>query len=468
MMMSGLELSLAAAALLIGLTGTWSPCGFSMVETIGPVGHEGGRRTTIAACATFLPGAVAGGLATFGTLAVLGALLHGAGGRVAYLVAAAVALVAAAGEARGAPIVPQIRRQLPEHWRRVMPMPLASALYGILLGLGFTTFVLTFGVWALAGISLAVGETQVGVLIGAAFGVGRALPIVVLAPAADTRFGARATELMAERPGIYRGFRLGDALALLAAAAALGTSGSATAAQTAIPNGADPSADGPDLVFQRADRSGVLVRDGQEIDLPGTDPAVGGPYVAVIDGSDVVLLDRAGLAEVARIPVAGADALAVSGNWLVYRRREEGRDVLEAQRITDPFDPGAPQRITSAASPNQVGRPSLDDHVVVWATAQRDESRVWKRDLEAGKNKVVTGSRFALLSNPALDGGRLVYVRATERREQLIARSAGKRGGGHPIHRFNGQGYLWSTDLEGGTAYVTVVRDGGIEIVSVR
>jgi hypothetical protein len=465
--MSPLELSLGAAALLIGLTGTWSPCGFSMVETIGPVGHTGGRRTTIAACATFLPGAVFGGMATFGSLAALGGLLHGAGGRAAYITAAAIALVAAAAEARGTPIVPQIRRQLPEHWRRLMPMPLAASLYGVLLGLGFTTFVLSFGVWALAGISLAVGEPGAGLVIGAAFGIGRAVPIVVLAPAAGTRFGARATELMAERPGMYRGARLGDALALLVAAAALGVSGSATAAQTAVPNGADPSADGPDLVFQRGDRSGVLLRDGQEIALPGTDPAVGGQYVAVIQGAEVVLLDRAGLAEVARVPAASADALAVSGDWLVYRRREGGRDVLEAQRITDPLNPGAPQRITSAASPNQVGRPSIDGHLVAWATAQRDESRIWIRDLEDRKNKVVAGSRFALLSNPALDGGRLVYVRATERRDQLIARNAGKGGGGHPIHRFKGQGYLWSTELQGGTAWVTVVREGGIEIVAV-
>ena len=465
--MSGLELSLAAAGLMIGVTGTWSPCGFSMVETIGPVGHTGGRRTTIAACATFLPGAVVGGMATFGSLAAVGGLLHGAGGRAAYLAAAAIALVAVAAEARGTPIVPQIRRQLPEHWRRLMPMPLAAALYGVLLGLAFTTFVLSFGVWALAGISLAVGEPEAGLVIGAAFGIGRAIPIVVLAPAAGTRFGARATELLAERPGIYRGARLADALALLVAAAALGVSGSATAAQTAVPNGADPSADGPDLVFQRADRSGVLLRDGQEIELPGTDPAVGGPYVAVIQGAEAVLLDRAGLAEVARVPAAGADALAVSGEWLVYRRREGGRDVLDAQRITDPLNPGAPQRITSAASPSQVGRPSIDGHLVAWATAQRDESRVWIRDLEDRKNKVVAGSRFALLSNPALDGGRLVYVRATERREQLIARNVGKGGGGHPIHRFKGQGYLWSTELQGGTAWVTVVREGGIEIVSV-
>jgi hypothetical protein len=37
--MSVLELSLAFAAVLIGLTGAWSPCGFSMVETIGLAGE---------------------------------------------------------------------------------------------------------------------------------------------------------------------------------------------------------------------------------------------------------------------------------------------------------------------------------------------------------------------------------------------------------------------------------------------
>jgi hypothetical protein len=116
-MPGALEIALAAAALLIGATGTFSPCGLSVIETIGPTGHTGGRRTTVAACATFLPGAVAGGLLTFGSLAVLGDALHGAGGRASYLAAAAIALAAALLEARGTRIVPQIRRQLPEHWR---------------------------------------------------------------------------------------------------------------------------------------------------------------------------------------------------------------------------------------------------------------------------------------------------------------------------------------------------------------
>ena len=192
-MMSALEIALMVAPLLIGATGTFSPCGLSAIETIGPTGHTGGRRITAAACATFLPGAIAGGVITFGSLARGGGLIHGAGGRAAYAVAAGIALLAAVLEVRGTRIVPQIRRQLPEHWRRVLPMPLAAALYGVLLGLGFTTFVLSFGVWALAGVSLAVGDPSIGLLVGIAFGVGRAIPIVVLAPLAGSATGIRAT-----------------------------------------------------------------------------------------------------------------------------------------------------------------------------------------------------------------------------------------------------------------------------------
>src|SRR5688572_3690235 len=213
------ETAVVCAAVLIGATGTWSPCGFSMIETIGPAGHTGGRWVTPAACATFLPGALAGGVLTFGGLALAGSLLPN--GWLAYAIAGAIAALAAVAEARGARIAPQIRRQLPERWRRVMPMPAAAALYGVLLGLGFTTFVLTFGVWALAGISLALGEPVLGLAIGLGFGVGRAIPIVALAPFAARSFGRKAITLMAERPEIYRAIRFGDAIALVAAATAL-------------------------------------------------------------------------------------------------------------------------------------------------------------------------------------------------------------------------------------------------------
>jgi hypothetical protein len=213
---------LVIAAAVAGVTGAWSPCGFSMVETLAPHGYAGRLRTTLAACATFAAGARAGGVITFGGLSLLGAAL-GAGGPGALAVAAAVALAAAVGEARGARIVPQVRRQVPESWRRRLPVPLAAGLYGVLLGLGFTTFILTFAVWALAGACVAAGDPALGVAVGLAFGAGRLLPVVVLAPPAGTEAGAAAHAAMAERPAILRSLRAVDAVAMAACAVVLVT-----------------------------------------------------------------------------------------------------------------------------------------------------------------------------------------------------------------------------------------------------
>ena len=79
-MLSAAAIALAVAALAAGLTGTWSPCGFSMIDTLGPRGHDGGRRATWTACAMFALGAPVGGVITFGGLSALGALLQGGGG----------------------------------------------------------------------------------------------------------------------------------------------------------------------------------------------------------------------------------------------------------------------------------------------------------------------------------------------------------------------------------------------------
>jgi hypothetical protein len=130
------------------------------------------------------------------------------------------AAAAAAADARGLRTAPQVRRQVPEAWRRVLPVPLAAAGYGVLLGLGFTTFILSFAVWALAGASIALGDPALGVGIGLAFGAGRALPVIVLAPAGPA---TRVCAAMCERPAILRALRRVDAAALLACALALGT-----------------------------------------------------------------------------------------------------------------------------------------------------------------------------------------------------------------------------------------------------
>ena len=205
-----LTAALVLTGFAAGVTGAWSPCGLSMVDTLAPNGHARRLRTSLAACATFALGALAGGALTFGGLALLGAAL-GAGGPAAAGAAAVGAIAAAAAEARGLRIVPQIRRQVPESWRRRLPVALAAAGYGVLLGLGFTTFVLSFAVWALAhgggDRSASAGARE--------------------RREADDRQRAPRTEREAdretERPQILIGLRRIDALALAACAFALGT-----------------------------------------------------------------------------------------------------------------------------------------------------------------------------------------------------------------------------------------------------
>ena len=432
-----------------------------MIETIGPTGHTGGARITLAACAAFLPGALLGGTLTFGALAALGGAVHGSG-RTSYAVAAMIAAAGALLELRGTRIVPQVRRQLPEHWRRLMPMPLAAALYGVLLGLGFTTFVLTFGVWALGAISFVLGRTDLGVVVGLAFGLGRALPVVGLAPLAGHPIGVRITALMAERPLIYRGIRLGDAAVLTVAAVALGSAPGAVAARIEARDAADPSVAPEALVWQSADGSGVLLTDQRRAALPGNQPAVGGPYVALVAGDQIKLLDRHTLGPIASYGAPGADGLAVSGRWLAYRVGRRRGDVINARRITDPLHPGPVKRIVRTGGFAQLSRPSLDHGLLVFSRNSRRSSRLVKRRLGASRNRTLLRSRIAGLFNPSVRGGRLIYVRSTRGRDRLMLRRRAGHGRGRSIDsRRRRRGMIWTTALTHRRAFFTVLRFEG-------
>ena len=242
---------LVVAAFVAGLTGAWSPCGFSMVAVARPQPRRRAWPRRCAACAAFVAGRAA-------SAARSRSACSRRSGRCS---AAATPRSRRARRSPAPPrsprppgvrIAPQIRRQVPEHWRRVLPLPVAAASYGVLLGLGFTTFVLTFAVPALAGVSLAVGDP-----------VARpaARPRVrrsaarcrssLLAPFADRPLGLRALELMAERPGILRGFRAADALALARRRArARRREAPGRDAGAVYPRATDPSAAGAELAWQ--------------------------------------------------------------------------------------------------------------------------------------------------------------------------------------------------------------------------
>ena len=452
------------AAVIAGITGAWSPCGFSMVETLAPAGYAGKLKTSAIACTTFAAGALAGGTITFGGLALIGAQL----GAQAPFVAAAVALIAALGEARGARIVPQVRRQVPESWRRVMPVPLAAGLYGILLGLGFTTFILSFAVWALAGISVALGDPQLGLLIGLGFGAGRAIPVIALAPSG----GGRLHAAMAERPRVLRSLRAVDALALAVTAVALTATPAQAAVSVAAIGFADPSVDGSLLALHRPGGLGELRSPAGAQPLPGNHPAVGGGRVAWIEGASVVVQN------LAAIPAPGADAVAVSTNWVAWRA---GPALYVAP--LDPAQGFAPRQLITGS----VGKPVLGGNLLVFELAGQIEAI----DLATGQRTLLRREKGAELRGPSVLGYRLTYIRATYKRQQvltglLVARKVAsdrtlygttptaRRDAGHEKGRFPAKGHinkpLWARPPAGvhDTLTTTASADTAVYVTRVR
>ena len=510
-----LEAALLIAALAAGVTGAWSPCGLSMVETLAPAGYAGRMRTSLLACATFTAGALAGGVVTFGALAWLGAAIGGGTGS-ALLAGAGLAVAAAMAELRGKRIVPQVRRQVPESWRRILPVPLAAGLYGVLLGLGFTTFILSFAVWALAGLSVAIGEPALGALIGLAFGAGRALPVIALAPAAGSARGARIHAAMAERPAIYRRLRLLDAAAMLACAGAV-AAGPAQA-KAATPRSAqlvpivqvtaapasDPSASAGGLAWQRPGATGFVRSTGGDRALPGRDPVLSGETVAWRDGDDITFAGVSDLIPTGVEPAEDADAFGFSEQWLVWRapRSDGGQRLLARPRR----QVEAPARILeSVPARADLGRPVVDGSRVVYHLAGNHGSSIVLRDLTFGTVEVVRRRQRALLTNPALAGDALLHVSSTASAQEVLLgslhgsdrplyatapsarRDAGREGGRrrHAHYRFIRGRYravapptltprpargttvtLWTTALGSDAAYVTRLTARGARTTS--
>jgi hypothetical protein len=504
--LSGLAVCAAITAAFAGLTGAWSPCGFSMVETIGSALGDARRGATLLASATFALGTLIGGVVTFGGLALLGQLIGGHSSWLREALGAALALAAAIADWRGLKLAPQIRRQVPERWRWTMPLPLACALYGILLGLGFTTFVLAFAVWALAGISFAAGDPALGALVGLAFGAGRAAPVLWLAPGVRRDGdGARRLDEMAHEPRLWLGLRRLDALGLVFCALALGGASAAASAKTAsVAAATDPSAGGGELAWQQLSGAGALLNAAGVVSaLPGANPALGGGLVAWASPTGVTIADAATLAPRLVLPVAGVNALALSGTWVVYRQQSSpaGAEQLVAVSLADP---SRRRRLAGARLPAAIGRPSLDRARVVFALNTARRSAIELVALTGGQQlrPLRLARRDAQFSNPSLLGGKLLFERTTRcvQQLQLGAAIATRRGtrertllrvrstvrrdiGYEPSfeHSYNmgstcgdqgagggGKLRLGPTALSGASAFVTEISGASARIVSVR
>src|SRR6266542_2340515 len=332
-----------------------------MVGTVGAARRLGGRRALVAGEVAFALGLVLGAALVFGVLGLAGAALHP--GRAAVVLAVAVAAFAAAIDAGGRRVRPQIRFQVPESWRRTMQLPRALFLYGLLLGTGLTTYVPAATAWALLPLVLVLGNVSGPLAIGLSLAAGRALPVLILAWRGEET-------VLAERPQGLRVLRTLAALSLVLGLAAL-LVGEVRAAT--------------DLAWQRPGIGGFLSRNGQVEQLPGSHPAIGGALVAWHVGAAVTVAARDTLTPVAQVSVTGVQSLAVSDTWLVERveRFDTGTQIV-VQPLTDTTKSTV---IASAKRSGELGRPSLSGNLVLFHRATAKGSWITAYDIATGARR---------------------------------------------------------------------------------
>ena len=427
------------------------------------VGTVRAARHRWSASAAYAAGLLLGAAAVFVALGAAGSAVSG---HVVVLAALAIGAVAVASDALGLRVRPQIRFQVPEPWRREMPLSRALFLYGLLLGTGLTTYVPATAAWALPALSLALGSVWASLAIAVGFAAGRALPVLV----------ARDETVLAERPQGLRVLRLLAAASLLLALLA----GEVRAAGTVTSPGGDPSAAGTDIAWQQPGVGGFLRHEGATAQLPGDDPAIGATYVAWRNGPQVTVADRATLAPVVEDSIPGVQKLAVSRSWLAWRTPTE----IHVRAVSET---GPGRTVVRVKQPSQLGRPALGVDLVVFHRATAGASWLTAVNVVSGRRLQLRYARDALLLNPSLLASQVLYVRASRCSQQLrIGRLGG--GGDHVLYEIGplagqdlgherqhtSQGehlpcpykprvtkkMLWTTALSPTTAYVTVLVPG--------
>jgi hypothetical protein len=144
-----------------------------MLTSISPLGERArGNRWAVTA-AVYVVASTVGGLLIGTLLGAAGSLIDGSP-----LVAAGVCAVAAIADL--AHRLPTMHRQVDEDWLSRYRGWVYAAGFGGQLGLGVVTIVTSAATYAALALCLLAGSAGAGALIGATFGLVRALPLLLL------------------------------------------------------------------------------------------------------------------------------------------------------------------------------------------------------------------------------------------------------------------------------------------------
>jgi hypothetical protein len=125
--------------------------------------------------------------------------------------------------------------------------------------------------------------------------------------------------------------------------------------------------------------------------------------------------------------------------------------------IADYTDPAAPieREIARVRVRNDLGRPSLVGGRIAWHKVMSVGSVVYVQVLATGKRTVIAHSPIAVVANPSLSSTRVVWVAEYPRACALRTRRFDSRRVKRIYRTTGNTRLLWTTALNGRTAYVT-------------
>lgn len=173
-------------AVVAAARGMWSPCGLSMLSSLNPVAERArGHRFGVTA-AWYVAGALLGG-ATLGAGCAVAATGYGQlhlAPVATWSVALGGAVIAVASDSPVVPFaLPDHPRQVDERWLGSYRRWIYAGGFGVQIGIGFATYIMTAAVYLTALLAVLTGRPGAAFAVGVAFGLARGLGVLVTARA---------------------------------------------------------------------------------------------------------------------------------------------------------------------------------------------------------------------------------------------------------------------------------------------
>jgi hypothetical protein len=195
-----------------------------MLASICPLGERARRQRYPVTVTAYAVASTAAGCATGAALGAIGRAVLPAGARSGDVALAALATAAAAGlladRAAAGHHLPGPRRQVNEDWLTRYRGWVYGAGFGAQLGAGVATYVTVSAIYVVLAGALLAGSLPAGALVGATFGLARALPVLATAGVHDpSALRHRLRELQRALPLAHRTVLGAQAAVVLAAGA---------------------------------------------------------------------------------------------------------------------------------------------------------------------------------------------------------------------------------------------------------